>query len=162
MKKRYESKDMPEKCPKCGAPVYRIMYGLPAMSEEEYLKTYHEHVIYGGCCISEDDPKWACSKCGVEIYEEKQVPQTKKKAFALLDAQLSDVEKQMVCKADSFRLHFSLGMWIRNNWIFEQNGEDVKHLAKLFGDDPDIFHPDDLSDRIIESYQRHLRRTKKG
>ena len=57
MKKRYESKEMPEKRPKCGAPVYRIMYGLPAMSEDDYFKKYHEHVIYGGCCVSEDVPE---------------------------------------------------------------------------------------------------------
>ena len=55
MSKRYESIEMPDKCPKCGAPVYRIQYGMPTMSEEEYFNTYHEHVIYGGCCISEDD-----------------------------------------------------------------------------------------------------------
>ncbi len=68
MKKRYKSDVMPDKCPKCGAPVYRILYGMPVMSEEEYFNTYHEHVIYGGCCISDDDPKWACSKCGTEIF----------------------------------------------------------------------------------------------
>lgn len=69
MKKKYESKVKPDKCPKCGAPVYQILYGEPMMSEEDYFKTYHEHVIYGGCCISENDPEWACSKCGTEIYQ---------------------------------------------------------------------------------------------
>lgn len=48
MKKRYESKVKPDKCPKCGAPVYRILYGMPVMSEEEYFNTYNEYVIYGG------------------------------------------------------------------------------------------------------------------
>lgn len=38
MKKRYESVEKPDKCPKCGAPVYRIEYGFPTMSEEEYFK----------------------------------------------------------------------------------------------------------------------------
>ena len=46
MKKRFESKVKPDICPKCGAPVYRIFYGMPMMSEEEYFNTYHEHVIY--------------------------------------------------------------------------------------------------------------------
>ena len=82
MKKRYESIEKPDKCPKCGAPVYPILYGLPVMSEEEYFNTYHEHVIYGGCCISEDDPEWACSKCGAEIYNAKHIPYTKKDAYA--------------------------------------------------------------------------------
>ena len=94
MKKRFESAEKPEKCPKCGAPVYRILYGLPAMSEEEYFNTYHEHVIYGGCCISEDDPEWQCSKCGAEIYNATHIPYTKKDAYAKLDAMLSEEDKK--------------------------------------------------------------------
>ena len=39
MKKRYESIEKPDKCPKCGAPVFRILYGLPVMPEEEYYNT---------------------------------------------------------------------------------------------------------------------------
>lgn len=159
--KRYEAIEKPDKCPKCGAPVYRIQYGLPTMSEEEYFNTYHEHVIYGGCCISEDDPEWACSKCGVEIYNTKQMPHKKKDAYAKLDAMLSEEEKKAMVKGDAIDFHFSLGMWIRNNWIYEQNEEDVKQLAELFGDDSLFFQPDDLSDRIIKSYQRHLRGLKK-
>ena len=98
MKKRYESIEKPDKCPKCGAPVYRIQYGLPAMSEEEYFETYHEHVIFGGCCISEDDPEWACSKCGAEIFNATHIPFSKKIAYAKLDAMLSEDLKHRVLK----------------------------------------------------------------
>lgn len=63
---------------------------------------------------------------------------------------------------DACEYHFSLGMWIRNNWIYEQDDEYVKRLAEMFGDDSPIFQPDDLSDRIIKSYQRHLRGMKKN
>jgi ribosomal protein L37AE/L43A len=161
MKKRYESIEKPEKCPKCGAPVYRILYGLPVMSEEEYFNTYHEHVIYGGCCISKDDPEWACSQCGAEIYNATHIPFTKKVAYAKLDAMLSEEDKKELKTGDAIGFHFSLGMWIRNNWIYEQNEEDVKQLAELFGDDSPFFEPDNLSDRIIKSYQRHLRGMKK-
>lgn len=161
MKKRYESVEKPDKCPKCGAPVYEILYGLPAMSEEEYLEKYHEHVIYGGCCVSEDNPKWACSKCGVKIYNAKHIPLTKKNAYAKLDAMLSEEDKAEMTKADAIEYHFTLGMWIRNNWIYEQDEEYVKHLAEIFGEDSDFFEPDSLSGRIIESYQRHLRGLKK-
>jgi hypothetical protein len=52
-------------------------------------------------------------------------------------------------------------MWIRNNWIYEQDDEYRKLLAEIFGDDSPFFEPDDLSDRIIKSYQRHLRGLKK-
>lgn len=159
--KRYESIEMPDKCPKCGAPVYRILYGLPVMSEEEYFKTYHEHVVYGGCCVSEDDPEWACSKCGAEIYNATHIPYTKKDAYAKLDAMLSEEDKEEIMKGDACEFHFSLGTWIRNNWIYEQEEEYVKNLAEMFSVDPVIFHPDDLSDRVINSYQRHLRGMKK-
>ena len=159
--KRFESVEKPDKCPKCGAPVYRIQYGLPAMSEEEYFNTYHEHVIYGGCCISEDDPEWQCSKCGAEIYNATHVPFTKKDAYAKLDAMLNDEDKCKLRTGDAIEFHFTLGMWIRNNWIYEQDEEYVKRLAEMFGDDSPFFEPDDLSGRIITSYQRHLRGMKK-
>ena len=103
--KRYESIEKPDKCPKCGAPVYRIQYGLPAMSEEEYFNTYHEHVIFDGCCISEDDPEWQCSKCGAEIYNATHIPFSKKIAFAKLDAMLSDEDKEKMKKGDSCENH---------------------------------------------------------
>lgn len=131
------------------------------MSEEEYFNTYHEHVIYGGCCISEDDPEWACSSCGAEIYNVTHIPFTKKDAYAKLDAMLSEEDKEALKTGDAIEFHFSLGMWIRNNWIYEQDEEYVKLLAEMFGDDSPFFEPDDLSSRIIESYQRHLRGLKK-
>lgn len=89
------------------------------------------------------------------------IPKTIKEIFAQLDAMLSEQDKIGLATRDPFNFHLSLGVWIRNNWIYEQKDEDVKHLAELFGEDPIIFHPDDLSDIIIETYQWHLRNTKK-
>lgn len=66
--KSYNYKTKPDKCPRCGAPVYRILYGLPMMSEEEYFNKYHEHVIFGGCCLTDHNPTWACSQCRAEFY----------------------------------------------------------------------------------------------
>ena len=43
----------------------------------------------------------------------------------------------------------------------EQDEDYVKRLSEMFGDDSPFFEPDDLSDRIIKSYQRHLRGLKK-
>ena len=48
------------------------------------------------------------------------IPKTKNEAFAQLDAMLSEDEKLEMVKSDPFEYHFSLGMWIRNNWIYEQ------------------------------------------
>lgn len=74
---------------------------------------------------------------------------------------LSEEEKEEMTKGDSCEYHFTLGMWIRNNWIYEQDEEYLNLLAEMFGDDSPFFEPDDLSDRIIKSYQRHLRGLKK-
>ena len=105
--------------------------------------------------------KWQCSKCGAEIFNATHIPYKKKDAFAKLDAILSEEDKEKMTKGDSCEFHFSLGMWIRNNWIYEQDEEYVKHLAEMFGDDSLFFQPDDLSDKIIRSYQRHLRGIKR-
>ena len=86
------------------------------------------------------------------------IPKTKNEAFAQLDAILSDEEKIELVKSDSIEYHFSLGMWIRNNWIYQQEEEDVKRLAKAFRTEMLFFEADDLSMKIIEYYQRYLKR----
>ena len=89
---------------------------------------------------------------------ETKIPQTKNEAFAQLDEMLSEKDKSELAKGDAIKYHFSLGMWIRNNWIYEQTEEDVNHLAKAFRTDLIFFDPDSLSENIIESYQRYLKR----
>jgi len=47
------------KCPKCGSnKVMWIAYGL---LRPDYILRDDE--IPGGCCVSEDDPKWHCGAC---------------------------------------------------------------------------------------------------
>ena len=87
---------------------------------------------------------------------ETKIPQTKNEAFAQLDAMLSEKEKSELAKSDPIEYHFTLGMWIRNNWIYEQDGEDVKRLAKAFRTEMPFLEADDLSMKIIEYYQRYL------
>ena len=89
---------------------------------------------------------------------ETKIPKTENEAFAQLDAMLSDKEKLEMVKSDPIEYHFSLGMWIRNNWIYQQDEEDVKRLAKAFRTEMLLFEADDLSMKIIEYYQRYLRR----
>ena len=89
---------------------------------------------------------------------ETKIPQTKQEAFAQLDEMLSEEDKNELVKGDAIEFHFSLGMCIRNNWIYEQNEEDVNRLAKAFRTDFIVFDPDSLSGKIIESYQRYLKR----
>ena len=89
---------------------------------------------------------------------DKKIPHTKNEAFAQLDAMLSEKEKSELAKSDAIEYHFSLGMWIRNNWIYGQDEEDVKRLAKAFRMEMLFFEADDLSMKIIEYYQRYLKR----
>ena len=89
---------------------------------------------------------------------ETKIPKTKNEAIAQLDAMLSEKEKRELVKNDAIAYHFSLGMWIRNNWIYEQEEEDIKRLAKAFRTEMLFFEADDLSMKIIEYYQRYLKR----
>ena len=89
---------------------------------------------------------------------ETKMPKTKNEALAQLDAMLSEKEKSELAKSDPIEYHFSLGMWIRNNWIYGQEEEDVKRLAKAFRMEMFFFEADDLSMKIIEYYQRYLKR----
>ena len=84
------------------------------------------------------------------------IPKTKQEAFAQLDEMLSEKEKSELAKSDPIEYHFSLGMWIRNNWIYGQEEEEVKRLAKAFRTEILFFEADDLSMKIIEYYQRYL------
>ena len=89
---------------------------------------------------------------------ETKIPKTKNEAFAQLDEMLSEKDKNAIMNGDPIEFHFSLGMWIRNNWIYEQDEEDVKRLAKAFRTEMLFLEADDLSMKIIEYYQRYLKR----
>ena len=87
-----------------------------------------------------------------------KIPITKQEAFTQLDEMLSEKDKKKIANGEAIEFHFSLGMWIRNNWIYQQNEEDVTRLAKVFKMDYIVFDPDGLSGKIIEYYQRYLKR----
>ena len=87
-----------------------------------------------------------------------KIPHTKNEAYAQLDAMLSEEDKSAIMNGNPFEFHFSLGLWIRNNWIYQQEEEDVKRLAKAFRTEIFFFEADDLSMKIIEYYQRYLKR----
>lgn len=87
-----------------------------------------------------------------------QIPKTKKECFALLDEMLSEEDKQAIVKKDVFELHFTLGLWIRNNWLYPQSQEETEELLKDFGEDFVPFDDDDCSSIILEAYRKHLKR----
>ena len=94
---------------------------------------------------------------------EKQIPKTKEEAFAQLDAMLSEEDKKMLVEAeDLFFIHFSLGMWIRNNWIYPLNREDDERaFMEMFVENKRsllFIHPDSMSSVIIEKYAEYLKK----
>lgn len=65
---------------------------------------------------------------------------TKKECFALLDEMLSEADKKAIVEAeDLIEFHFTLDLWIRNNWLYERNEEELESLSKAFGVDIPFF-----------------------
>ena len=85
-----------------------------------------------------------------------KIPHTYEEAFLLLDKRLKKSERIEIAKhADAFDLHFGLGLWIRNNWIY---GKSDEYLCE----EPDrkdmpIFISDLESSDLIERYVVYLR-----
>ena len=90
------------------------------------------------------------------------IPKTKKECFALLDEMLSQEDKQAIIEKDVVELHFTLGLWIRNNWLYSQSQEETEELLKSFGEDSMFRHPDDDSEIILKAYRKYLKRISKG
>lgn len=87
------------------------------------------------------------------------IPKTKKECFAQLDEMLSEEDKQAIIESEDISdFHFSLGLWIRNNWIYPQSGAETDKLLMDFGKDGMFCHPDDQSTIIIEAYRKYLKR----
>lgn len=61
-KEKLLKKVKPKKCPSCGkSQVIPILYGMPAGPVDE------SKVWIGGCCVSDDSPKWHCKACGKDF-----------------------------------------------------------------------------------------------
>ena len=89
------------------------------------------------------------------------IPKTKKECFTQLNEMLSEEDKKAILKAkDMIEFHFSLGMWIRNTWIYGNEEERVEALAKDLGEDL-WFSADDLSSALLDGYKKHLKKKSK-
>jgi hypothetical protein len=89
------------------------------------------------------------------IYKSKvYVPTDLEDAFGELQKMLRpDLLKEMKngSEQDMIRYHMGLGLWMRNNWGLWGGSR----LAKYFNG-VGIFHPDDMSGVILDSFWRHL------
>ena len=98
---------------------------------------------------------------------ENQLPKTKEECFAILDAIISEENKQIMIRKDYFDYHFTLGLWIRNHWLYPMNEEDYLTLSRVFAVDRKRFKlyidynipisVDELSGEIIRSYIDYLK-----
>lgn len=89
-------------------------------------------------------------------------PKTKKECFAQLDEMLSETDKKAIVEAeDIIEFHFTLGLWIRNNWLYDRSEEELESLSKAFGVDIPYLGADDFSSAILDAYKKHLKKKAK-
>lgn len=97
-----------------------------------------------------------------------KIPQTKEECFALLDEMLSEEDKNTLKTSDdNIIFHLSLGMWIRNNWVYPLSDSELASFMDMFEDEIEgedklpfkihILHPDYVSSVIIEKYVEYLK-----
>ena len=88
----------------------------------------------------------------------KYCPLTKEIAYARLDKRLREEDKNAILKSrDMIEFHFSLGLWIRNTWIYGNEVERVEALAKDLGE-VIYWQADDLSSALLDGYKKHLKK----
>lgn len=84
------------------------------------------------------------------------MPETLEACFEQLDTLLNDSLKEWArCLPDGAfggGMHHSFGMYLRNNWRLWGETKLVKHFREM-----GVFHPDDMSSIILDSYQRRLK-----
>lgn len=85
-------------------------------------------------------------------------PKTAAEAWKRLDKRLNEEDKKAIREAeDMVEFHFSLGMWIRNYWIYTGERENLESLMKELGE-PEFLMGDMASSVILDAYQKHLRK----
>ena len=64
-------------CPKCGST--NISTYVPGLISPETAEKEHPGVIYTGCIIGHNDPKYHCNGCNTDFYEDMTEWQDKPK-----------------------------------------------------------------------------------
>ena len=104
------------------------------------------------------------------------IPTTVRQAFKILDELVTAEEKAYFLSLPKSQFsgeeHFGLCLWIRNNWIYGMDDDEITKESELrdrcfrmlsgMKEGEDMFeHPDTVSGRFLEKYYDHLRRTRK-
>ncbi|QHI70501.1 hypothetical protein [Tichowtungia aerotolerans] len=59
----------PRKCPKCGSDrIASYLFGMPMFDEKLDRDLEAGRIVLGGCCVADDDPRWKCTDCELDIY----------------------------------------------------------------------------------------------
>jgi len=59
-------KELMKRCPRCSSTdIAEIVWGLPDM--ESFREEDNGKHVFGGCCVSDDDPEYSCNNCGEEF-----------------------------------------------------------------------------------------------
>lgn len=84
------------------------------------------------------------------------IPENFEASLTTLDSMVNPQMKEWIkCLPDgefSGYVHHGFGMYLRNNWGLWRNSKLAENLFKM-----GIFHPDDMSGIILDSYQRKLK-----
>jgi len=81
-----------------------------------------------------------------------KVPSNLEQALELLD-QIPEESKDLIRKSGAVGGHFSIGMWLRNNWSLWEKDTPIVLWFKSQG----IVHADDMSGIILESFEFRLK-----
>ena len=85
----------------------------------------------------------------------KGIPKTIEESFIYLEQMFDDTTGYNFItlpeNISTVKLHYGLGMWIRNNWGLWGNSQLQQCLH-----DSGFIHPDDMSAIILKAYHRHL------
>jgi len=81
-----------------------------------------------------------------------KIPKNIKEVFEFFDKELTDADKEELKQYPAISFHNNLGRWIRNNFGLWEQSE-----LKAWLIDKNFTHPDDMSNYIIEEYQKHLK-----
>jgi hypothetical protein len=82
-------------------------------------------------------------------------PSTLSECFAILVLELSQEDKEeIVFQSEddfTFSAHLGIGVWMRNQWMYQSKSAIYKHFQSIGFD-----HEDDISELLLRFYHRHL------
>ncbi|MCB9211234.1 MAG: hypothetical protein H6609_17840 [Ignavibacteriales bacterium] len=56
-------------CPNCNSPrIATIQYGYPRFSKELEQDLADGKIVFGGCCVTDNDPDYKCLDCNALIF----------------------------------------------------------------------------------------------